>query len=417
MTAKLILFGRPRILYNHEVVDIRMKKAIALLAYLVTTGTAHDRERLATLLWPDASENVGRTSLRQALKVVRSTPLASMLITSRSSIELHPDVSSDVQAFLAYSATDYGQPLTPETATRLQAAAALYRGDFMQDFSIRGCAEWEDWQGLRCIELQYQATRIMAALTRYYTQQRLADSGLTMVLRWLELDPINEEAHHLAMQLYALDNQAQRALEQYHLLARMLERDQGRAPDVDIQRTYQRIRQGQYVGPSTAPPGGKPLRTLLPRPITPPPDHEAAGAALQRMLPTNLIAVVDPTLAQAPGLIATLAHRPDVQAMYPDGVLWAALEAPEDVEDIVRLWLDAMRVSILRSTTRLEHLAWQFHNGQRGRRLLFLLEWVEDAETARLLAPGYTGCTLIITTARREMVDELEDAHVLRLPL
>ena len=40
---------------------------MAFLAYLATTGRAHSREALATLLWPEQDESRGRASLRYTL--------------------------------------------------------------------------------------------------------------------------------------------------------------------------------------------------------------------------------------------------------------------------------------------------------------------------------------------------------------
>jgi hypothetical protein len=300
----------------------------------------------------------------------------------------------------------------------LQSAEALYRGDFLEDFHIRGSAEWDDWQGFHRIGFQYQATQVVAALTRYYTQQGLADSGLKMAARWLEMDPYNDEAHHLTMHLYVLSNQAERALEQYHLLARILEREQGRAPDLDIQNTYERIRRGQYLSGDDipSPSTGKQPRTLLPKPVHSSACYHQELATLWQMLTTDiahlppLIVLYDPNNQDAADIVAAVAHKEEIPSIFPDGVLWAVLNSTDDFESILRLWLDAMRISILKSTTKVEHLAWQFHNGQRGKRLLFLLENVAETRHARLLVSGYPGCTLIVTTPYRDVALELAES-------
>src|SRR5262245_34727616 len=48
------------------------RKAEALLAVLAAPpGTAHPRERLATLLWPNSGDEQARSSLRQTLALLR----------------------------------------------------------------------------------------------------------------------------------------------------------------------------------------------------------------------------------------------------------------------------------------------------------------------------------------------------------
>jgi DNA-binding SARP family transcriptional activator len=53
-------------------VVLASRPAQSLLAYLaLTAGTAHRREKLAGLLWPDAEEDNARSNLRHALWRIR----------------------------------------------------------------------------------------------------------------------------------------------------------------------------------------------------------------------------------------------------------------------------------------------------------------------------------------------------------
>lgn len=415
MDVKLIFLGKPQVFYNGIPLDIRVKKAVALLAYLATTAKAHSRERLATFFWPDSKEDVARTSLRQITQTLRTTPLAAALLINRDTIELHPDITSDVQTFLALARQiDTMQThFSVEEIARLQSAERLYQGDFLEDFDVLGSAEWEDWQHFRRIEFQYQATCIIAALARYYAQQGLADSGLKMVARWLDMDPYNDEAHYLTMHFYMLNNQTERALEQYHLWVRLLERENEQDPNSKVHDLYEQIRRGRYIPATHHAASNRPIRTLLPRPIPKTTILMQEYASIQSILkgigerPAFLIVIYDEQKQAAPGLIATIAHDPEIQMQFPDGILWASFNTNDDFEALLRLWLDAMRISILKSTSKIEHLVWQFHNGQRNKRLLFLLENVPDARSAQHLMPGYVGCTLIITTIHRHVALEL----------
>ena len=46
------LLGPPEILVDGHPMKVDTRKAVALLAYLAVTGTPHNRDVLATLLWP-----------------------------------------------------------------------------------------------------------------------------------------------------------------------------------------------------------------------------------------------------------------------------------------------------------------------------------------------------------------------------
>ncbi len=299
-----------------------------------------------------------------------------------------------------------------EVVTQLQQAAALYQGDFMDEFSLSGSGEWDDWQQFRRIEFQYQATQIFAALAHYYTDRQLADSGLRMAGRWLELDPLNEEAHRLKMRLYALSRQAERAIEQYHLLARLLTRDQGRQPEAQTQTLYAHIRSGNFASSPFDMPTARTIRAILPKLAPTSSDYQSQGMQIKRALgivsdplPTPLVAVYDATGSISPALIAQLTHERDVQGAYPDGILWAVLD--DDIEAVLRLWMDALRISILKSTSKVEHLAWQLHNGLRDKRVLIILERIAHEDQAYLLTPGYPGCSLLVTTVHPQVASGL----------
>ena len=71
LSLDLNLFGPFSLTRSGEPVELKNKKAQALLAYLAVTGTPQTREHLATLLWGDRFDDQARASLRQALFALR----------------------------------------------------------------------------------------------------------------------------------------------------------------------------------------------------------------------------------------------------------------------------------------------------------------------------------------------------------
>src|SRR5437870_863832 len=69
---ELRLLGQVEVRVGREVVLLPSRPAQSLLAYLaLSAGTAHRREKLAGLLWPDTDENNARSNLRHALWRIR----------------------------------------------------------------------------------------------------------------------------------------------------------------------------------------------------------------------------------------------------------------------------------------------------------------------------------------------------------
>ena len=79
-------------LINHFAYD----KVRALLVYLaVEAGTAHARDALAGLLWPELPNAAARTNLRQALTTLRQAVQDSdahppVLLVTRETIQFNP---------------------------------------------------------------------------------------------------------------------------------------------------------------------------------------------------------------------------------------------------------------------------------------------------------------------------------------
>lgn len=106
---ELRLLGSPSVQVNHVPVRLTQRKALALLAYLTLEPSAHQRQKLADLFWPDSPTDVGRAALRNALSQLRQElgSCADRLVTQRATVEvrLTPEDLLDVQR-LAQGHTD-----------------------------------------------------------------------------------------------------------------------------------------------------------------------------------------------------------------------------------------------------------------------------------------------------------------------
>src|SRR5436190_16520579 len=66
------LLGRPRISLAGHPLDVRVRKELALLAYLaVEQEHRHSRDSLLGLFWPDVTEEAARNNLRVVLAGLR----------------------------------------------------------------------------------------------------------------------------------------------------------------------------------------------------------------------------------------------------------------------------------------------------------------------------------------------------------
>ena len=74
MSFKIYLLGQFSLQASDEPLELPSRRAQSLLAYLaMTAGMTHRRERLAGLMWPEATESNARSYLRQALWRIRKS--------------------------------------------------------------------------------------------------------------------------------------------------------------------------------------------------------------------------------------------------------------------------------------------------------------------------------------------------------
>ena len=64
---ELFLLGSTQVRLDEVYIEVKPRKALALLVYLAVTAERHARDALATLLWPESSQRNARKSLRSRL--------------------------------------------------------------------------------------------------------------------------------------------------------------------------------------------------------------------------------------------------------------------------------------------------------------------------------------------------------------
>jgi DNA-binding SARP family transcriptional activator len=131
-TNRLCFFGKPA-LYEKGVLRPfgGPRRAIALLAYMIQHRDALiSRESLAELFWPDNDPEDARTALRRHLHraltaLPRSDEEIPWVLGDKNTLRWNPEAPIEVDV------TQYG-PLV--AAGERERAAALYRGDYLEDF-------------------------------------------------------------------------------------------------------------------------------------------------------------------------------------------------------------------------------------------------------------------------------------------
>lgn len=210
------------------------RKAIALLAYLTVETTA-TRDRLAGLLWPESNSERSRATLRRTLSSLRTAVGHETVTADRIRVALAEDTPSDIRTFEAeLEATTHHDhdrgDVCVSCIPHLERATELYRGDFLEGFSMRDAAGFEDWARTVTESLRIQAGVAFQRLATARAATGDYSGALSAVHKWIDLDPLHEPAYRLLMLLHAWDGDRPGAVEAYRRCIAVLDQELGVPP-------------------------------------------------------------------------------------------------------------------------------------------------------------------------------------------
>lgn len=215
---------------THTVNRFRTQRSGLLLAYLAYYPRPHPRENLIELLWPGVEISAGRNRLKQEVASLRrqieppGVPLGAVLLGDRYTLQLNPAaILTDITALRESVREIERMDSSISRITALQKAAALLQSEFLPGY-------FEDWVMAVRREMAETETRLLQQLIDDQEALEYIADALLSGRRLVTLDPLCEEHHLRLMRLYSAAGQAPDALNQFHILSRLLAREVGMEP-------------------------------------------------------------------------------------------------------------------------------------------------------------------------------------------
>ncbi len=200
-------FGFPEIRRDDRPCPVALRKGLALLVYLAEAKGAVGRDIVATLLWPEGSEEVVRTRLRRLLHRLRLALGDDALTIEASTVRWSSAIELEVDSRLFEEACDRGDFVD---------ACRLYQGDFLEGFSL-GSPQFEEWAFFRREALRGRAIQALERVVRDRNAAGEYAAAAAHAGRLVELDPLSEVyARHLIRNLLLAGD---RAAAEHHLKA------------------------------------------------------------------------------------------------------------------------------------------------------------------------------------------------------
>jgi len=405
---QLYLFGPPEVrLDDVPVAGFASDKVRALLVYLaVERDRPHRRESLAGLLWPDYPERSARTNLSNALSNLRT-------VLGDREVEV-PYLHVSREAIGFNGASDHWVNANMFTALvargEWEGAAVLYRGPFLEGFSLPDSPPFEQWALVTRERLQREAMKALGHLAAQCEAQGDLAQAIATARRQLAIAPWHEEGQRALMRLLALDGQRSAALAQYESCVRVLEEELGAAPSPETTALYERIRDGQDL---TGFP--KPVRSAgsnLPAQLTPFIGREELLSQIDERLqdPTcRLLTLIGPGGTGKTRLALEAARRH--LGIYPDGVYVVFLGPLQSVEAIVPTVASALNLPLQGGEPHQQLLSYL-----RGKEMLLVLDnyehLLDGAGLVTDMLQAAAGLQILVTSRARLNV---RGEHVLPL--
>jgi predicted ATPase len=223
----------------------RSNKGRALLAYLVQERRRLHREQLGALLWPNLPTSRGRANLSRVLSNLRKL-VPDYLLTDRDTIQFDVDRPHQIDVYVFRRRTQAllstARPaFDPVVAAR---TLKLYRGAFLEGFSLSDCPAFEEWLVIQRERFHQQALDLLEHLIRHHIQRGEFEAGRRYVQRALALEPWREMPHRQAMLIAALQGEREAALRQYETCRQILADELSVSPSEETQALYRRILRG-----------------------------------------------------------------------------------------------------------------------------------------------------------------------------
>lgn len=266
---ELRLLGDPEVDVAGSPLQVDTRKAIAILAYLAVEGAA-GRDYLTALLWPESAPDRARATFRRTLSSLRTGIGGDHLESNRDRVALTGAVELDVARFEEEIAAtfDHGHDrhdVCPACIPHLANVLALYRGDFLEGFSVGGAPEFEDWVRSVGESLRLRAGEAMRRLGVARAATGDYPGAIGAVNRWLVVDSLHEPAHRLLMLLHAWAGDRPAAVAAYRELVGLLDRELGVPPLEETTELYEAILDEDLPPP----PGQRRLPQARPAPTEP----------------------------------------------------------------------------------------------------------------------------------------------------
>lgn len=244
----------------------RLAAVLAVLAAHEPRGIG--RDRLLHLLWSESDPTRARHALTQTLYSLRRLLGGDEAIVGTAQLALNPQlVDSDVFAFeRAEEARDAG------------AATVLYRGPFLDGFTVNGAPEFERWVEERRLAYARQLGELLEESAAEQQSQGELEAASQLLRRRAALDPLDANSALLLMRVLARAGDVTGAIQHARIYGELVRQQLELEPDIRVVELERELELSRHERPPTTT-AVQEVAQHLPGPVAIPTQRALAFAA------------------------------------------------------------------------------------------------------------------------------------------
>ena len=217
--------------------DWQVQTARDLLFLLLSNPEGLTKEQIGELFWPDSSFSELKLRFKNTIYRLRHAAGKEVIVFQGDifyQFNRNLDYEYDVESFLKEIALAEKESNQARAAAHYRSALKLYRGAYLPEVDL----EWALVERERLHQIRMVA---ILALGRSLLASRDYDGALRLSQQALSDDPCQEEAHRLAMRVYAAQGNRAMVTRQYELCRQSLLDEVGADPSNQTRILYQSL--------------------------------------------------------------------------------------------------------------------------------------------------------------------------------
>ena len=232
-------FGPPEISYKHQPIKIPRRRSRALLYYLVSTQAPQSRERLLALLCGDVDEESARNTFKTLLAEVRSLLRGldsgiDWILSDGDLLRLNPHAP-------LWLDTEIFEKVATGSIRNLNQAIELYRGSFLDGFSLKDAPDFEGWMRSARDHFHRLYLKTLRRLAEMHESENQLEQAIHCTQLLIAADPLLEEAYARLMRLYWQTGDRIEAIRRYEYLCAALAKELAVKPSSSTQALFEQI--------------------------------------------------------------------------------------------------------------------------------------------------------------------------------